>query len=124
MIPGINLLNLALGAIQSQQVQWRRHIGTVENSMGQRVPAYDVPRAVSGSLQSIDSTKLQMMGLDLKKTYRTLFTTQLMQTAQPGTSPDQVSYGGRLYNVTTEGMADWGLQDGWYRYLLIDIGAA
>ncbi len=63
MIPGINLLSIALGAIAQQSGQWIRFMGNIENSQGQEIPQYYPPETVLGSFQSTDARTIADMGL-------------------------------------------------------------
>lgn len=122
MIPGMNLLNLALGAIAPQYGQWLKFIGNTQNSQGQDIPLYAPPETILGSFQSTDARTIQEMGLDVTAKYRTLYTSNPVAVTERGTSPDLLIYFGRKYQVAGE--LDWVNQDGWKGVVLVDIGAA
>lgn len=122
MIPGINLLQIAFGAIAQQQGQWIKFVANVENSQGQDIPGYAPPVPISGSFQSTDTRTIQELGLDTERSYRTFYTSNPVLSVDRSTSPDQMIFYGRKYEVAGE--ADWINQDGWKAVILVDIGAA
>lgn len=122
MIPGINLLSIALTAIAAQSGQWIKFLGNTTNDRGQDIPTYAEPAPIVGSFQATDVRTIQAMGLDMTKQYRTLYTSNNVQTVDRGTSPDLLIFYGRKYQVAGE--ADWFNQDGRKALILVDIGAS
>lgn len=122
MIPGINLLSIALGAIAPQSGQWLQFIGNTENSQGQDIPQYAAAQVVTGSFQSTDARTVADMGLDVTAKYRTLYSPTPIAITDRSTSPDLLIFYGRKYQVAGE--LDWINQDGWKGVVLVDIGAA
>ena len=122
MIPGINLLNMALIAIAPQYGQWLRFAGNTTNSQGQDIPAYYPPVDIVGSFQSTDAKTIQELGLDTTAKYRTLYTSHPIAITDRSTSPDLLLFYGRKYQVAGE--IDWIMQDGWRAVVLVDIGEA
>lgn len=122
MIPGINLLSIALGAIASQSGEWLRFIGNTQNSQGQDIPEYAPAQVVTGSLQSTDAKTVQDMGLDVTAKHRTFYSSHPIAITDRETSPDLLIFYGRKYQVAGE--VDWINQDGWKGVVLVDIGAA
>ena len=122
MIPGLNLLEIAFGAIAQQEVLWLKFAGNVTNSQGQDIPGYEDPVEVTGSFQSTDTRTIQELGLDTEQRYRTFYTTHPILSVQRSTSPDLMVFYGRKYQVAGE--ADWLNQDGWKGVILVDVGAA
>lgn len=122
MIPGMNLLNIALGAITPQAGTWLRFIGNTQNSQGQDIPQYAPEQPITGSFQSTDARTVQDMGLDVTARYRTLYTIAPVNDTDRGTSPDLLIFYGRKYQVA--GKLDWVKQDGWQGLVLVDIGEA
>lgn len=122
MIPGINLLSIALGAIAPQSGQWLQFIGNTENSQGQDIPQYAPVQVVTGSFQSTDARTIADMGLDVTAKYRTFYSSTPIAITDRSTSPDLLIFYGRRYQVAGE--LDWINQDGWKGVVLVDIGAA
>ncbi len=122
MIPGLNLLDIALTAITPQQGQWLRFIENGQNSQGQDIPVYAPVEPIEGSFQSTDAQTVQTMGLDVTAKHRTLYTKSPVAVTDRSTSPDLLIFYGRKYQVVGE--LDWINQDGWKGVVLVDIGAA
>ena len=123
MIRGINLLNIALGAIQPQQITWFKFLGNTENELGQDIPSYDAPVTITGSFQPVDARTIEQLGLDVAKQYRNWYSSSNMQMVKRESSPDYGIHDGRKYEVA--GMqADWWNQDGWKGIIFVDIGPA
>lgn len=120
MIPGINLLNIALGVIAPQTLQWFKFAGNVTNDLGQDIPSYEAPVTIIGSFQAVDIKTVQELGLDTGKQYRNFYTSNKLEMVERQTSPDYAVYQGRKYQV--QGHADWYNQDGWKGILFVDIG--
>lgn len=121
MIPGMNLLSVAFGAISQQSGLWIRFIENGQNDQGQDIPVYADPVVITGSFQSTDARTIQAMGLDLTAKYRTLYTMSPVAVTERGTSPDLIVFYGRKYQVVGE--LDWLKQDGWKGVVLQDMGA-
>lgn len=120
MIPGIKLLNIALGAIASQTLQWYKFAGNTTNDLGQDIPSYDAPVTIIGSFQPVDARAINEMGLNTAKQYRNLYTSNPLEMVKRETSPDYAVFMGRKYEVA--GDADWYAQDGWKGILFVDVG--
>lgn len=122
MIPGVNLLNIALTAIAPQPGQWLRFTGNTTNSQGQDIPSYADPVTVTGSFQSIDAETIQQMGLNVTARHRVFYTTSPIEVTDRSTSPDLLIFYGRIYQASGE--IDWIKQDGWRGIVLTDDGPA
>jgi len=120
IIPGSNLLNIALGVIGTQSVLWRQATGRTENRLGQWITAYADPVPVKGSMQSVDRMKYQTLGLDLAKSYYNLYISQPIEGIARGESPDLIDYNGRRHEVVN--VLDWSPQDGWRGVMVVDVG--
>lgn len=121
IVPGANLLNMALGVIGAQTVIWRAYAGRTENALGQWVTTYADPVPLRGSWQPLDRTKYEALGLDLSRTYHNFYASAGIDGINRGESPDLIEYQGRRHEVVNE--LDWRGQDGWRGVLVIDVGA-
>lgn len=119
MIPGSNLLNMALGLISGQAVGWRRYLGKSPNAAGIMVVTWATPVTITGSFQPIDGKLLQQYGLDLTKDYATFYASQEFTDPERDKTGDRLEYGGQTWQV--EGKCPWYLQDGWSRVLCVRI---
>lgn len=130
MIPGSNLLNMALDLIGAQpDVYWRQQTGRTLDEAGEWVPEYAPPLPVKGSLQPLSSARYQQLGLDLARRYFTFFTSAPVQGVGRDRSGDLLDIAGRRYQVeaisnTDGGGSDWSEIDGWREVVVVDIGSA
>ena len=122
MIPGTNLLGLALTVLGTQTVTWHRAASRAQNEAGQWVTAYDAPVSVRGSWQSVERAKYQTLGLDLAKTYFNFYSAAPIKGVSRGTSPDLLDVNGRRHEVVA--VLDWVPQDGWCGVMVVDVGPA
>lgn len=122
MIPGINLLNIALTCIQPQSVRWFKFLGNTTNALGQDIPSFDAGTDIVGSFQPVEARIVKEMGFDTQKSYRSMPTSNPLESLRREASPDYVTFMGRKYQVCGE--KDWYAQDGWRRLFFVDIGAA
>lgn len=120
MIPGSNLLALALTVIAPQGVQFYQATGRAKNAVGQFVTAYAAPVTIPGSFQPVDVKLLQKYGLDMDKDYATFYATGGFETPTRNESGDQFAYGGRRWQAI--GKVPWVTQDGWTSILMVDVG--
>lgn len=119
MIPGSNLLNMALGLISAQAVEWRRFLGTTTNAAGIKAATWAPPTAIFGSFQPIDSKLFQQYGLDLSKDYATFYSSQTFTDPERNKTGDRIIYDGQVWQV--ESKCPWMPQDGWTRVLLVKV---
>jgi hypothetical protein len=122
IVPGSNLLNLALTVIGSQALAWYRATGRTPNALGEFITTYADPVVIYGSLQPIDKAKYEDMGLDLAKTYYAFYTSNGIEGVRRDDSPDWLRWNNRRLEVVDE--ADWLIQDGWRGLVLVDEGPA
>ena len=120
MIPGQNLLNMALTLVAKQSVLYFQYLSRSSNSVGQDVSVYQDPVTIVGSFQPVPRKLYMQYGLDLQKNYSTFYTSNNILDVSRNVSGDQIVYNGRLYQVESDN--DWYAQDGWKGVLCIDIG--
>lgn len=120
MIPGMNLLNLALTVIEPQGVEWHPFAGRTENALGQFITTYGTPMPLWGSWQPLDSKKYAELGLDLAKQYFMFYTSANVEAIQRGESGDLLIWNGRKHHVEDD--TRWFQLDGWNGLLCVDIG--
>lgn len=118
-VPGINVLGLALRAIQAQPVSIYRFAVNVGQLNGADVPMYAAGVPAVGSVQPVSSEAKQQLGLDWDDTYVTIFTQAPVKTIGRDTAGDVVVYAGKYYHA--QGVADWLGQDGWMAVLAVQI---
>lgn len=118
-VPGANLLRLAARVIQQQPVMWQAWQTRTRNATGQWVNIYAAPVAIEGSFQPINRQAYIALGLDLSKNYANLYTPQVIRTTERDSSPDLLSYNGKLYQAMSA--IDWNGQDGWGTYVVVEV---
>lgn len=120
MIPGQNILNMALSVIAKQQVTYYRFAGRALNSIGQDITTYNSPIFVVGSWQPVPRTLYYQYGLDLQKDYFTFYTSNNVIDVGRDVSGDQIAFNGQRYQC--ESNNDWFQLDGWKGILCVHIG--
>lgn len=119
IVPGSNLLQMAMGVIGAQKVEWRRFTGTVTNAAGVKVPSYSDPVDVYGSFQAVDQSLLQNLGLDWTKNYATFYASVNFGDVQRDKTGDRLTYDGKNFAISSK--TPWYAQDGWSRVLCVEI---
>lgn len=113
MIPGSNLLNMALGVIGSQPVLYYRDSQQREElPNGVLVTKFDPGRTIPrGSVQAISQYKVEQMGLDMSKHYVEWLVSRDVLGVERNASGDQMVWSGKRYTVVE--VEQWSPQDGW-----------
>lgn len=120
IVPGSNLLSVAMRVIRPQAVKWSRAIdGPVYDDAGRVLPAYDAPEVVYGSVQAVSGVLLQQLALDASKEYIHFYTRSPVRGIERGRTGDKIEYKGHTYAVQT--VADWHAQDGWKAALCVKV---
>ena len=122
MIPGQNILNMALTIIARQTITYYQYDSRSINSVGQNVTTYKAPISITGSWQPVPRHLYMVYGLDLQKEYFTFYTSNDLLDVQRDVSGDQVVFGGSRYQC--ESNNDWYKLDGWKAILCVRIGTA
>lgn len=117
MIPGSNLLNIALTVISRAPVEYHKFFNRTLNDIGYDVANYEDPVTIYGSLQPVPRTLYQEFGLDFSKSYFTFYTSNDVLTTRRDVSGDYFVFGGRRYQC--EATNDWYAQDGWAGVLCV-----
>lgn len=119
IVPGSNLLHMAMGVIGAQEVQWAKFLGKTTNAAGIDVPAFEAPTTVYGSFQAVDQNLLQNLGLDWTKNYATFYASADFGDVNRDKTGDRLVYGGTTYSILSK--TPWFKQDGWTRVLCVEI---
>lgn len=120
MIPGVNVLGLALTVIAPQTVRYFQWTGNTTGASGKDVPTYAAVVNRRGSFQPVDRSRLQTMGLDMSQSYATFFGPGAVRTLERDGAPDAFGFNGRRYNALD--VVDWLAQDGWTAAICVDVG--
>lgn len=117
MIPGSNLLNIALTAIARQTVSYYQTMGRALNNVGQDVTTYALPVNIVGSIQPVPRTLYQQYGLDLQKSYYTFYTSNNVIDVGRNVSGDQIIFNSQRFQCESDN--DWYALDGWKGVLCV-----
>lgn len=119
MIPGSNILNIALTAIGMQQVLYYRFLTRVTNEIGLDESNYDSPIVVSGSLQPVPRNRYEQLGLDFNRNYFTFYAAKNIQDLARDVSGDRISFNGKVFDCLSAN--DWHGIDGWLAITIVEI---
>lgn len=121
MIPGSNLLNLALQAITPTTVSYYAYVTRETNAIGFRVTEFAEPVDIIGSLQPVPRMLYQQLGLDFTKNYVMFYSSQPIKDVTRDRTGDQLGYAGKRYQV--EAANDWHSIDGWNGVICVEVPA-
>lgn len=111
MIPGSNLLAMALRVITPTTVTYYKWLSRTGNAKGMLVNNYDQGRPIRGSFQPVPQTLYQQLELDFSKKYYMLYTVEPILEVDRDTSSDQIGFNGQRFQVVSNN--DWHAIDGW-----------
>lgn len=120
MIPGQNLLKMALTLIAKQVVVYYPYSGRTQNAVGQDVTTYGPGNPIAGSFQPVPRRLYQQYGLDLQKDYWTFYTLNDLLDIERNVSGDQIAFQSQRYQVQSAN--DWFAMDKWKGVLCVRIG--
>lgn len=119
MIPGQNLLNMALRIIAKQEFIFFAYLGRENLPNGLDAPTYAAGVKVFGSAQPTPKQLIEQMGLDLQKTYFTFYFPQDVVDVDRDTSGDQFVLNGKTYQVLS--ITPWLDIDGWNQAVAVKV---
>ena len=137
LIPGSNILTLALSVISSQVVNWFQWQDNDTGPTGLDIVTYAAPQTIKlGSVQPVPRSRYEAYGLDREKAYITWFVPNVNAqsiTRAPDTSGDVIEWpvtndgaliAGQSRRWQLVGNTPWSAIDGWTYVLGVDIGPA
>jgi hypothetical protein len=120
MIPGSNLLKIALRVIAKQTVSYEAAISRTTNAAGLWVTSYAAPVPLSGSFQPIDRSYYLQYGLDFTKYYANWYDPSgTVKDVQRNTAGDRITYAGSKFTALSS--TDWTAPDGWNGTLFVRV---
>lgn len=121
MIPGANLLQIALGVIQpTSGVTLEVYLKERDNDFGGTVVEYEPPIPwPMVSVQPVTKEQAQINGLAVNKDYITIWVTKDLTGAYRGKQNDRVTWSGHQWAIMPE--QDWMFQDGWVQVLAVRL---
>lgn len=120
MIPGQDLLNMALTVIAKQPMLYYHALGRIQNSIGQDITQYGQSVTIYGSWQPVPRSLYEQFGLDFQKDYFRLYTSNNVIDVGRDVSGDQVVFNGERYQC--ESNTKWFELDGWNGILCVHVG--
>lgn len=121
MIPGANVLNMALSVIARQTITYYQYLGRTLNNVGQEVSSYAAGQVVTGSFQPVPKNLYTTYGLDLQKSYFTFYVSSNLLDVHRDVAGDQIVFNNFRYQC--ESNNDWFAIDGWKGVLCVLIEA-
>jgi hypothetical protein len=119
MIPGANLLSIALTMIASQTMTYLAYVSRSTNSIGLQVPVYAAPVTVKGSIQPIGRALMETLGLDMQRRYVNIFVPQGVVDIARDVSSDKFQFGGYTYQAIS--ITQWVTVDSWNQVLAVEV---
>lgn len=120
MIPGQNLLNMALTVIAKQTVTYYAALDRQLGPTGLYITEYAPGAQVVGSFQPVPQKLYEQYGLDLQKEYFNFYASKNIIDVGRDVSGDQIAFQGLRYQC--ESNTEWFGEDGWNGILCIEIG--
>lgn len=120
LVPGSNLLKLALTVIGSQLVQYQSFVSKETNAAGIKVPTYAAVVPLKGSFQPVARQYYNQMGLDFNKEYCNWYdpnaTVNDLGRDRKG---DRIIFAGKVFEALSS--SDWKAVDGWNGTIFVRI---
>ena len=114
-----NLLNKALSIIPKQKFTFCKYQGQTVNEIGIKQDVYATGVEFEGSVQAIEQTMYEKLGLQWSKKYIQIFSSlDIRNTDNDQVSPDKIIWNNKEYIVTK--VANWFLQDGWTNIIAVE----
>lgn len=121
MIPGSDILAMALTVIDATTVRLYEFTGRSTTAAGMRVATFADPVDIVGSLQPVPRAMYQQLGLDFNKNYVTFYSSKSIKDVTRDRTGDQLEYDGKRWQV--ESSNDWLSVDGWNGVLCVQVPA-
>lgn len=119
MIPGMNLLSVALSLITPDVVDYERALTRVTGDTYNQVVTFDSPVAIEGSFQPVPRNLYTIYGLNPQKDYFTFYTLNDIIDIQRDIAADQIVYQTKRFQCLSAN--NWFAQDGWKGILCVLI---
>lgn len=112
-----NLLNAALRIIPKQQIIWRKFAGFEVDEQGLKINRYAEGVELTGSVQAVDRSLYEQLGLDQEKEYLTVYAPADIKGVSAQNAPDIIEFGGVAYKVVRN--YPWHFYNGWAGVVVI-----
>lgn len=119
IIPGANVLGLALSIIARQKFQYKAFVSRATADNGMLVSNYDDPVAMSGSVQAVPRNLFANMGLEFNKSYFWFYVERSVVDVTRDVSGDQFLWNGGTFQALSK--TPWSAIDGWDAVLTVQV---
>jgi len=119
MIPGQNVLNMALRLIARQPFQYIAYDKRTLQPNGLYLTSYKAPISCTGSAQPMPRELYQKNGLDFDKKYFTFFVSRNILDVTRDVAGDQFILNCRRYQALSK--TPWDAIDGWDAVLAVEV---
>jgi hypothetical protein len=119
MIPGNNVLDMALSILQSQTLEYLMYVSRSANGYGQLTTQYAPPVLITGSFQPVKRQIYQELGLDFDKKYYYFYVKSNLLDINRDVSSDKLVFDGDTFQC--QSAENWYQMDGWIAILCIKV---
>lgn len=116
----INILSKASTLIPLKRYQYLKFNSNIVNDVGIITPSYDVAITIKANIQPVNRSVYEQFGLDMQKTYYTIFTSETLQDLQRDKTGDKIIFNGKTLQIESN-KGDWDSQYGFNSYLGVQI---
>lgn len=119
MVPGSNLLRRAMKLIAPQRITYLAWASRTKTSTGTLVSNYAAPRTILGSTQPVPRSLMEILGLDMQRTYFNVFVPQAVIDIGRDVGSDQFKFAGKTFQGVSS--TPWAAVDGWTQILVVMV---
>jgi hypothetical protein len=119
MIPGANILSMALSVIGRSSFSHLAFASRTPNEIGQDVTKYDAPVTLQGSVQPVPKNLYQQYGLDFQREYINVYVSKDVLDVTRDVSGDMIEFNGNSYQCLS--ITPWVAIDGWSAVLCVQV---
>lgn len=117
MIPGGDILAMALSVIESTAVQYYAFDSRQLNDIGLEVSTYAAPETIEGSVQAMPLSEYNNLGLDLSREYITFYAEKDMHNSGRDRENDYFTWDGYRWDIVN--VTAWYGIDGWSQVVAV-----
>lgn len=118
-VPGSNLLNQAFNLIAKQTMTYYPFLSRTKQPNGMLVPNYGPGVTAQGSFQPVSRALMQILGLDMQRSYVNIFISQRVLDVERDVSSDKFVFKGHTYQALS--ITPWISVDGWNQVLAVKV---
>lgn len=122
MIPGQNILNMALSVIAKTCFDYYKFSARTTNSIAQYQSTYNPPQTLQGSVQAIPRNLYEQYGLEFQKYYLKFYVSKNVIDVSRNNSGDMIVYCGNNYQILS--ITPWFGIDGWVEIIAVQVPTA